>query len=966
MVLQRYISHLILTYAAKYIRNIETHLNLGLWGGDITLNNLEARLDVLQHSLGIPAAFTLSRGFIKEFRIHIPWSAILTKPVEVTLTGVECVLHFNPHASDPKTATPPTTPRTQPAVAGTEMAEAESSGGWATDLILKILANLSITLHDLSIKYHESTHTTLCLRLPLFTLHSTDPSWRSREFMDLLGAWRLMHKVCRLEGCSVFLYGEREGGGDSLVRDDEVCILDGLTVSVRVKSYLAALGASVDTSTWSATSATVPSTPATLLPITPSSASSTSSSATSSASPAATPSPSSQALPRPLPPPCGPAISVDIHVQNSVTLHLSSDQFDRLYAMVKSKADFYATSAAAARVAQSIAAVPAAIAKGQTDNSNTAATQQHNQQATRTHKHKRPGRPTATSTLKPSQSTAATASATAGSVRDGSSKREHGERKEKEKGWMSWMWEFVAAEEEDDPDSGSSTATSSGSSSSSGSIVATGSATAVVVREKDERFDFQRVMGHLAPTEEILFCFHLSSISLHLKNDRTELVAATTVTSLALPSIDSDSPLSSTRLQSDGLFSALPPSPQSSVSGERVPDTNGRSVSASESGGSVSSSPWLSSVSAQAVLSSGVSVDRSTALTFARLEITEIGMILSQPLSLSKPSTTAQHSRKGSGSHLSTPPTPSSSSPSSASLNTPAVKPPTFCVNIESVTVSVKDSPAAAPRAVLRFGPDSASSLASFALLPATPDSGSSHPPPLTLNGSDGSAGVYRLHVSKSRGRHAPFQSTSCLHRSKYWERVQEAGDNQHLLYALSIFHTVKPAHATSADSSAPSPSASAAVLARSLPPQWVACFDVLVGPLSLGVDWSSSGTDRLIAQLLTFAKTVQETDEDGEGSPTAASMRVLSAGVHKLPSLPSSPALSSADSSRPSTPSESVSPTLCWLQLKCAVPGCDGYILGNPCPGHGEDGAVRCRKSVVRQPCRHFTAHVEVACLPY
>ena len=502
MVLQRYISHLILTYAAKYIRNIETHLNLGLWGGDISLNNLEARLDVLQHSLAIPAAFTLSRGFIKEFRIHIPWSAILTKPVEVTLTGVECVLHFNPHASDPQSATPPLTLHAHsPAAAGaSELVEAESSGGWATDLILKILANLSITMHDLSIKYHESTHTTLCLRLPLFTLHSTDPSWRSREFMDLLGAWRLMHKVCRLEGCSVFLYGEREGGGDSLVRDDEVCILDGLTVSVRVKSYLAALGASVDTSSWSAAnaSASVPSTPATLLPLTTQTTTNTSSS--TSASPAAAgPPPSSQALPRPLPPPCGPAISVDIHVQDSVTLHLSSDQFDRLHAMVKSKADFYATSAAAARVAQSIAAVPAAIAKGQSDKSATTAQQEY--ASTRAQKHKRPGKPTPTSALTQSHSTDPAATV---SVREGGRRRDNGERKERERGWMSWMWEFVAAEEDDDPDSAASTASASGLSTAAGGG---GSATAVVVREKDERFDFQRVMGHLAPTEEILVLF---------------------------------------------------------------------------------------------------------------------------------------------------------------------------------------------------------------------------------------------------------------------------------------------------------------------------------------------------------------------------------------------------------------------------------------------------------------------------
>ena len=261
------------------------------------------------------------------------------------------------------------------------------------------------------------------------------------------------------------------------------------------------------------------------------------------------------------------------------------------------------------------------------------------------------------------------------------------------------------------------------------------------------------------------------------------------------------------------------------------------------------------------------------------------------------------------------------------------------------ITVSVKDSPAAAPRAVLRFGPDSASSFASHSLQP-TSDVGSSHPPLLTLNGGDvSSSGVYRLHVSKTRGRHAPFQSTSCLHRSKYWERVQEAGDNQHLLYALSIFHTVK------STSSSPS----------SETPQWVACFDVLLGPLSLGVDWSSKGTDRLVAQLLTFAKTVQETDEITDDSPTLASMRALSPGAHKLPATLPSP----SELSEPSTPT-SMSPTLCWLQLQCAVPGCDGYILGNPCPGHGEDRTQRCRKSVVRHPCHHYTAHVEVACLPY
>ncbi len=45
MVLQRYLTRLVLAYARRYIRNIEANLSLSLWGGDVVLNNLDLRLD---------------------------------------------------------------------------------------------------------------------------------------------------------------------------------------------------------------------------------------------------------------------------------------------------------------------------------------------------------------------------------------------------------------------------------------------------------------------------------------------------------------------------------------------------------------------------------------------------------------------------------------------------------------------------------------------------------------------------------------------------------------------------------------------------------------------------------------------------------------------------------------------------------------------------------------------------------
>jgi len=71
------------------------------------LNNLELRLDVIQKELNIPPNFRLSRGFVKELRIHIPWAALTTKSIEITLTDVECVLTYDRNPNPVPVEEPP-------------------------------------------------------------------------------------------------------------------------------------------------------------------------------------------------------------------------------------------------------------------------------------------------------------------------------------------------------------------------------------------------------------------------------------------------------------------------------------------------------------------------------------------------------------------------------------------------------------------------------------------------------------------------------------------------------------------------------------------------------------------------------------------------------------------------------------------------------------------------------------------
>ena len=383
---------------------------------------------------------------------------------------------------------------------------------------------------------------------------------------------------------------------------------------------------------------------------------------------------------------------------------------------------------------------------------------------------------------------------------------------------------------------------------------------------------------------------------------------------------------SASQLTSDRLMSAksLTPSPPRSYPRDPM-NTLSSTISKLESLTlSTTSASSSSSISTSLPPSSSSSaLSWSSASSFASLHIHELAMILSQPLLLSKPPPSAAQ-RKENGSPFRLDATGSPKSSSSSSSTPPPVKPPTFCANVVSVEISVVDSPSAAPRAVLTFGPE-------FSALQAK----SAGPVPSVGAGED--VASHRSHLSKVKGRSSPFGSSSCLHRSKYWDRVADAGPQQHLLYALSIYHTVKLVLDPSTQSDALSSSSSTS----SSP--YAACFDVLLGPLSLSVDWSSAGTDRLIHQLLIFLKTMQSISaEEEQMAGTAGNSRI------------------SASTSPPSSTSA------CWLQLKCAVPSCGGNILGNPCPGHGVDGQQRCRKTVVSNPCKHYTAHVEVACLPY
>ena len=99
--LESFVTPLLANYLNKYIKDLRADdLQLSLWKGEAVLNNLDLRLDAIEHDLGLP--FTFVSGNIQELRIKVPWTRLTTEPVVIAVNTMECVMQLS-SATRPET-----------------------------------------------------------------------------------------------------------------------------------------------------------------------------------------------------------------------------------------------------------------------------------------------------------------------------------------------------------------------------------------------------------------------------------------------------------------------------------------------------------------------------------------------------------------------------------------------------------------------------------------------------------------------------------------------------------------------------------------------------------------------------------------------------------------------------------------------------------------------------------------------
>ena len=212
MVLESLIEPLILNSAKKYIANLDiSALRLSIFGGDVVLQNLELKLEVLRQEFAAGLPIHFRRGFVRELRIRIPWLRLASEPIQIVVDAVELVASLaeddddadDDADADGDAAEPATSPAPQTAAKASDSPDPQAGDSWMQSLVLKALFNAGLTVTNVVIKL-EAAKAVASVSLRRLELASAAAAWEP-AFIEPEGPSALLRKRLHVAELTVCL-----------------------------------------------------------------------------------------------------------------------------------------------------------------------------------------------------------------------------------------------------------------------------------------------------------------------------------------------------------------------------------------------------------------------------------------------------------------------------------------------------------------------------------------------------------------------------------------------------------------------------------------------------------------------------------------------------------------------------------------------------------------------------------------
>lgn len=213
--LEGYITPLLMSYIDKYIKNIKpSDLRVSFWGGDAVLRNLELRLDVLEKMLdGFPVE--IKSGRIRELSIHLPWNAIASTSVEVTIQDLEIIVHMKSmrsksrrKAKESSETVDTDTPKPIRRSSSSSSVGGAPDQGYIQGYLNRIINNGQVHIQRMVVKViEEESDLMLTMNIGSVEMYSTDESWeKTYVYTDYFKENFSLYKMCSVEDMTVNLH----------------------------------------------------------------------------------------------------------------------------------------------------------------------------------------------------------------------------------------------------------------------------------------------------------------------------------------------------------------------------------------------------------------------------------------------------------------------------------------------------------------------------------------------------------------------------------------------------------------------------------------------------------------------------------------------------------------------------------------------------------------------------------------
>ncbi|XP_028899829.2 intermembrane lipid transfer protein VPS13B isoform X2 [Zeugodacus cucurbitae] len=210
--IESYVTPVIMEYVAKYVKNIRSEdMQLSLWEGEATLQNLDLRLDVLEEELQLPCEFL--SGHVHELTIRVPWTKITSEPIRIIINTIEFVLKLrrdkpedvSSASSSPQRKTGDNAKKRRRSEEQQPTQQTPGSG-----IVNKIINNISLECQNIILKYVEDD-IVVSMNVQLLQFGAADERWKM-TMTDVHPVKVLMRKLVKVSDLTICIDKRNSAG----------------------------------------------------------------------------------------------------------------------------------------------------------------------------------------------------------------------------------------------------------------------------------------------------------------------------------------------------------------------------------------------------------------------------------------------------------------------------------------------------------------------------------------------------------------------------------------------------------------------------------------------------------------------------------------------------------------------------------------------------------------------------------